>query len=110
MHGRPDRQVEVGREGDQEQGRTLQREPQIPQLAPVNQPYEQDSGRQEQTTRQVVGQGQAHREAREQQMPIVSGVSPEQEQEDNESHEKSVESVDLGYHRLRPEVSAEPTE
>src|SRR5215216_5810378 len=108
MYGRPYRQVEVRREGDQEQSCTLQRDPQVPQLAPVNQPYEQGSGGQKQPTRQMVGQRQAHREAREQQVPIVSGVSPEQEQEHNESHEKSVQSVDLRYHGLRPEVSAEP--
>src|SRR5215208_1596961 len=110
VHGRPYRQVEVGREGDQEQGRTLQHQPQIRQLAPLNQPYEQGSGGEEQTTRQMVGQGQAHREAREQQVPIVSCVSPEQEQENSESYEKSIQSVDLGYHCLRPEVSAEPKE
>src|SRR5215207_2006123 len=110
MHGRPYRQVEVRREGEQEQGRTLQREPQIPQLAPLNQLYEQDCGGQDQTTRQMVSQGQAHREAREQQVPIVSCVSPEQEQENSESYEKSIQSVDLGYHCLRPEVSAEPKE
>ena len=56
----------------------------------------------------MVGEGETHQEGREQQVAVGAGVSPDEQDQDDERHEEGFEGVDLGDHGLAPEGVGEP--